>query len=343
MVARKRRAAAREAQAWNLKLDELLQHGFWREVGPIGHIPENSQVMLSRRGYKELFRLDVALRMSLDLAWPQGAALADGLVGDVRPVNQVYEYWCFFILREILQGICNEVGGGNFLVVAKDGLRIQLAKGRRSECRFQFVGVNGTVLLVSLFYNRRFIRAKGPRIDWGGSYTASFDPDYSVAVRAAGAGSRTHWLHFDAKYRLERQEADALFESADDDEDVGATVEGGHDYEVELSRVHKHDDLFKMHTYRDGILSTRGAYVLFPGDGVGGRAENPRPNFFVRHPSALGRSIADRLPSVGAFPLTPEETGDQAGAIRDLLLSAFQAVSTGVPYVEESAWFGTAP
>lgn len=343
MGARKRRAASREAHAWNLKLDELLQHGLWREVGPLGHIPANSQVMLGRRGYKELFRLDVALRMSLDLAWPHGAALADGLVGDIRPVNQVYEYWCFFVLREILQGICREVGGGNFLAVSKDGLRIQLAKGRRSECRFQFVGMNGTKLLVSLFYNRKFIRSKGPRIDWGGSYTASFDPDYSVAVRAASGGSAMHWLHFDAKYRLERQQAEALFESAADDEEGSTTAEGSEDYEVELSRVHKQDDLFKMHTYRDGILSTRGAYVLFPGDGVGGRSHNPRPNFFVRHPAAFGGTLGKPLPSVGAFPLTPEAAGDQAGAIRDLLLATLEVVSGGLPYAEERAWFGPVP
>ena len=73
------------------------------------------------------------------------------------------------------------------------------------------------------------------------------------------------------------------------------------------------------------------------------RAVKPRSNFFVRHPTALGKALADQLPSVGAFPLTPEETGDQAGAIRDLLLAAFQSVATGAPYVEESAWFGTPP
>lgn len=222
MGARGRRAAAREAHGWSLKLDELLEHGLWREVGSLGHIPANSQVMLAKRGYKELFRLDVALRMSLDLAWPQGAALGDGLVGDTRPVNQVYEYWCFFILREILQSICTEVGGGNFLTVAKDGLRIQLAKGRRSECRFHFTGANGVKLVVSLFYNKRFVRSKAPRPDWSGSYTASFDPDYSVAVRAAGGASATHWLHFDAKYRLEREQAEGLFDSPDDADEGGA-------------------------------------------------------------------------------------------------------------------------
>lgn len=343
MGARKRRAAAREAHGWNLKLNELLQHGLWREVGSLGHIPANSQAMLGKRGYKELFRLDVALRMSLNLAWPQGAALADGLVGDIRPVNQIYEYWCFFVLREILQSICTEVGGGNFLILAKDGLRIQLAKGRRSECRFQFVGTNGAKLVMSLFYNRRFVRSKSPRADWSGSYTASFDPDYSVAVRTTDGGNATHWLHFDAKYRLERQQAEGLFESPGDDEDDSAVGDSNQDYEAELSRVHKQDDLFKMHTYRDGILSTRGAYVLFPGDGVGGRMQNPQPNFFVRHPTALGGTVAKPLPSVGAFPLTPEDSGEQAGAIRDLLRAVFEAVSLGSPYMEERAWFGPLP
>ncbi|NKD87774.1 DUF2357 domain-containing protein [Haematospirillum sp. 15-248] len=338
MRSRKRKAAEREARAWRLQLDELLQHGLWREVGPIGQIPANSQTMLRKRGYKELFRLDVALRMSLDLAWSQGSELADGLMGDSRPVNQIYEYWCFFVLREILQSLCTERGGGNFLTVASDGLRIQLAKGRRSECRFDFISGKGLPLTVSLFYNRRFLRPRAPCADWSGSYTAAFDPDYSIVVRTpAGAA---HWLHFDAKYRLERQQAEAMFES---DDENGTAVEGAADYETELVRVHKQDDLFKMHTYRDGILSTRGAYVLFPGDGVGGQTTNPSPNFFVRHPSALGGSGGQLVPSVGAFPLTPEGTGEQVDAVRALLRLTLEAISNDVPYAEEQAWFGVTP
>jgi predicted component of viral defense system (DUF524 family) len=340
MRARKRKAAEREATAWGLRLDEVLQHGLWREVGPLGQIPANSQAMLRKRGYKELFRLDVALRLSLDLAWSHGSDLADGLMGDIRPVNQVYEYWCFFVLREVLTSLCTERGGGNFLTVAADGLRIQLVKGRRSECRFEFVGSNGIRLEVSLFYNRRFLRARTPRPDWSGSYTAAFDPDYSIVVRTPDATS--HWLHFDAKYRLERQLAEAMFESGDEDES-DAPGDRAADYEAELARVHKQDDLFKMHTYRDGILSTRGAYVLFPGDGVGGKTLDPSPNFFVRHPSALGGGSGQLVPSVGAFPLTPEGTGDQVDAIRGLLRLTLEAISAGVPYVEERAWFGLRP
>ena len=335
MRKRKRKVAEREAKSWRQELDEFLQHGMWREVGPLGQIPANSQTMIRRRGYKELFRLDMALRMSLNLAWSHGAELADGLIGDIRPVNQIYEYWCFFILREVLQSLCTEKNGGNFLTLTSDGLRIQLAKGRRSECRFEYLSRNGKCLVVSLFYNRRFLRPHAPITDWSGSYTAAFDPDYSVVVRSPDGA--THWLHFDAKYRLDRKQAEAMFESDDDERDVGC--EGAADYEAELVRVHKQNDLFKMHTYRDGILSTRGAYVLFPGDGIGGHTVNPKPNFFVRHPSAIGGNPVYLVPSVGAFPLTPEGSGEQLDAVRELFRLTMEAISAGALYAEEQAWF----
>lgn len=56
MGARKRRASEREASAWSVLLESALQHGMWRSVGPLGHIPANSQALLRKRGYKELFK-----------------------------------------------------------------------------------------------------------------------------------------------------------------------------------------------------------------------------------------------------------------------------------------------
>lgn len=335
MALRKRRAAEREARLWGDLLSEMLQHNLWREVGPLTHVPTNSQVLLRKRGYKELFRFDVTLRMRLALAWKQGAELADGLVGDVRPVSQIYEYWCFFILREILMEICQPIAGGNFLVVSKDGLRIQLSKGQRSECRFEFISGSGKKVYVSLFYNRRFNRPKAPRTHWNGSYTASFDPDFSIIARCPDQSA--HWLHFDAKYRLEREQAEDLFQPYEERSETEIASQSN--YMAELSRVHKQDDLFKMHTYRDGILGTRGAYVLFPGDGVGGRAENPKPNFFVRHPSGFGTKTDQPMPSIGVFPLSPERTGTQVKAVRGFLLSMFEAVASGSKYQEEQGYF----
>jgi hypothetical protein len=342
MVVRGRRASEREARSWATTLNNALQHGMWRSVGNLNHIPANSQPLARKRGYKELFQLDLALRMSLSLSWPQGDELIDGLRGDARPVNQIYEYWCFFALRDALLGICAETGGGNFISVSKDGLRVELAKGRRSECRFNFISKGGEEVNVSLFYNRRFLRSKAPRTDWGGSYTASFDPDFSIVAAPKSNSSLKHWLHFDAKYRLERKQAEDIFTESDETDESVADATGGSsigDYEAELTRIHKQEDLYKMHTYRDGILSTRGAYVLFPGDGVGGRTSEPRPNLFVRHPTALGGGSPHRIPSVGAFDLAPGGGPEQLAAVQALIVAALEVASVGAPYQEEQANF----
>jgi len=331
LAAQGRRASAREARAWGVSLDEALQHGMWRDVGALTQIPANSQTLLRKRGYKDLLRYDLSLRMALELAWKEGAQLSDGLSGDIRPVNQIYEYWCFFCLREILLSLCVEIGGGNFLTVSKDGLKVQLAKGARSECRFEFTGGSGAKVRVSLFFNRRFRRPKSPQPAWEGSYTASFDPDFSIRLSKAAADLPSHWLHFDAKYRLERQQSETLFEEAPDGEqDAGVA-----DYEAEVARVHKLEDLFKMHTYRDGILGTRGAYVLFPGDGVGGVVSAPKPNLFVRNPAAFGGTGSHRIPSVGTFDLAPGGGAEQKQAIASLLASVLEAVAGTPTYQEE--------
>lgn len=333
MQRRGRRASEREARGWSSRIDDALQHSMWREVGPLTLIPANSQTLLRKRGYKDLFRYDLSLRMSLGLAWPEGAQLSDGLLGDIRPVNQIYEYWCFFVLREILLELCRETGGGNFITVSSDGLRVQLAKGAGSECRFEFVAPSGAVANVSLFYNRKFARPKTPKTEWDGSYTSSFDPDFSIRITSA-VSPVVHWLHFDAKYRLERQQTEALFTASEGEDEPGPG-----DYNEELSRVHKKDDLFKMHTYRDGILGSRGAYILFPGDGAGGDSESPKPNFFVRHPSAYGGGTSERLPSVGAFAISPGGEQRQRDAIQILMRAALESASNGRHYNEERGFF----
>jgi uncharacterized protein len=332
MLARRRQASAREARAWSMSLDDSLQHAMWREVGPLTQIPANSQALLRKRGYKDLFRYDLSLRMSLGLSWPEGAELSDGLAGDIRPVNQIYEYWCFFVLREILLELCVETGGGNFLSVSADGLRVQLAKGLGSECRFEFTAASGQKAQVSLFYNRRFMRPQAPKTTWEGSYTSSFDPDFSVRISPT-ARSVAHWLHFDAKYRLQRKQTEELFNAPEQE----GSKRG--DYQEEINRIHKQEDLYKMHTYRDGILGSRGAYVLFPGDGIGGLDKNPKPNFFVRHPSAHGGGAAHKVPSVGTFAIAPAGDGGQRDAIRALLISALDEATDGKPYAEETAFF----
>jgi hypothetical protein len=334
-------AAAREATSWVLQLQELLAHDTWRAVGIMQQFPSNSQVLLKRRGYRDVLRFDLALRLSLTLPWNQGEKLAEGLTGDIRPVSELYEYWCFFLLRRVLAEICQAElpDNGSFLSVTNQGLQIRLVKGKRSRVMFVYRQETGKTVKVALFYNRRFQRPSRNLQSWEGSYTALFDPDYSIAVTVIeGAVVQKHWLHFDAKYRLEPAEVDQILHDSSreilgdaDDDEIG--------YEQEISRLHRREDLFKMHTYRDGILSTRGAYILFPGDGAGMRMDGEKQNFFIRHPSAFQGPTAYTFPSVGAFDLCPGRDDTQLPVLKAFLSNVLESVAAGKPYREEQGLF----
>jgi uncharacterized protein len=334
-------AAAREAGSWVLQLQELLAHDTWRGVGIMRQFPSNSQVLLKRRGYKDVLRFDLALRLSLTLPWSQGEKLAEGLTGDIRPVSELYEYWCFFLLRRLLAEICGAElpDNGSFLSFTDSGLEVRLVKGKRSRVTFIYRQEPEKTVKVALFYNRRFRRPTRNLLTWEGSYSAAFDPDYSIAITVTkDAAVEKHWLHFDAKYRLEPAElAHILHDNGEDvipdanDDEIG--------YEQEISRLHRREDLFKMHTYRDGILSTRGAYILFPGDGAGLRMEGKTQNFFIRHPSAFHGPATYTFPSVGAFDLCPGRDETQSPVLKAFLVGVLEAVATGKPYQEEQGLF----
>jgi predicted component of viral defense system (DUF524 family) len=93
--ARKKPAAVREARGWAAQIEEMLGHRHWSDVGMLRQFPSNSQVLQKRRGYRDILKFDLSLRLGLELSWKRGDDFADGLLGDVRPVNEIYEYWCF--------------------------------------------------------------------------------------------------------------------------------------------------------------------------------------------------------------------------------------------------------
>ena len=295
---RKKPAAVREAQQWAGQIEEMLGHRSWAGVGALRQFPSNSQVLQKRRGYRDILKFDLSLRLGLELSWRRGDDFADGLLGDVRPVNEIYEYWCFFVLRKLLADMCEAelAGNGSFIAVTTDGLQVRLEKGKRSRVSFLYKVDGVRRLQVCLFYNRRFKRPSRALSTWDGSYTAFFDPDYSIlATVSEGKKTRRHWLHFDAKYRLEMTEVEALFSSTDAIP-IGEDVDDGTAYDRELARIHKQDDLFKMHTYRDGILSSRGAYILFPGSGAGVKLSGKQQNLFVRKSVCFRRRSHAPLP-----------------------------------------------
>ena len=331
-------ASSREAGAWVEQIDDLLSNRHWKKVGPFRQFPSNSQVLQKGRGYRDILRFDLSLRMGLELPWKRAEELAEGTYGDLRPVNELYEYWCFFVLRKTLLELClkEQPNKGTLIQTSPDGLKVSLRKGRRSKTSYIYKETPDTKIEVNLFYNRRFSRPNKPLTSWLGSYTANFDPDYSIEIIKMQTGSvQRHWLHFDAKYRLDRADFDKIF--ADEQKELLNDDRDESEYDQELRRVHKREDLFKMHTYRDGILGSRGAYVLFPGDDDVMFLNGKQQNLFVRHPSAFGGAPSIKYPSVGAFSLSPgTEVGQQAN-LSAFIREVFESLATSNSYVEETA------
>jgi hypothetical protein len=132
-------------------------------------------------------------------------------------------------------------------------------------------------------------------------------PDCSLRVQLVDSGDVADdvWLHFDAKYRLERLERFAR-----QDETVSAQDEvASEEEEAESVGASKREDLLKMHAYRDAIRRSAAAYVLYPGEGP--------PTLFLEE--------GEILPGLGAFPLKPAADGSALGTtalrvhVRDVL------------------------
>jgi uncharacterized protein len=91
-------------------------------------------------------------------------------------------------LRRLLAEICQAElpDSGSFLLFTNQGLQVRLVKGKRSRVSFVYRQEAGKTVKVALFYNRRFQRPSRRLLSWEGSYTAAFDPDYSIAVTVTG-------------------------------------------------------------------------------------------------------------------------------------------------------------
>jgi uncharacterized protein len=256
--------------------------------------------------------------------------LSEAMSGDVRPVSVLYEYWSFLVLRRVVSEVCEHRADnpGDLIALSASGFELRLRRGSKSRCNFNFTGSNGRELKVTLFYNRPFPRPKDSSHGWEGSYSSTFHPDFSLLVRLPNE-RKSHWIHFDAKYRATSQ---SIRDAFDDHEETFSDAATADDqlYAHEIRRTHTRDDLFKMHTYRDGILGSRGAFILYPGDDV----ESDALFNYLRHPVAFDGHV-DALPSVGAFPLTPRGSCMQLSGLRDFVRRTLEALASFSSYEEE--------
>jgi predicted component of viral defense system (DUF524 family) len=275
------------------KLDDWLARSFFQETGPMSLPTLGSPVLQRKSGYREVFRMWLQFRGSAELSWEGGD---DVFRAGQRDVASLYEYWLFFVLLDWFCDKCRADKSRPDISELVDGLAEgapSLSLKKRSHLgpfTGKFSRMN-RVLCAEFDYNRVFSPdASSTRSE---SWTRRLHPDYTFTFwpaefnkKEAEEAELLVRIHFDAKYRVE--DIEKLF-GAEGSLEAGDVEDSAGNY--------KHQDLLKMHAYRDAIRRSQGAYVLYPGHG-GQRI------FQMYH---------EILPGLGAFAISPNAEGKAQG------------------------------
>ena len=268
-------------------VQDYLSDRWTREVGRLEYLPLNSQVLQKKEGYRDIFKYYLNFELAFRLEWQE---IEDQIKGYERKLSELYEYWCYFKLIKVLDKLSGkEISFTDIYELNENKWSIKVKRGIKSVQKFKFKLENQDIH-AELMYNRLF--SKKSRFK---SYSLPFKPDYTLLIMI---NFNPYLIHFDAKYRSEG-EVLSFYEQIGTDEltekeenELTEKVEK-RDYDEETYKKFKYGDLYKMHTYKDAILKTEGAYVLYPGDDCKiFKVNKEKP-----------------IPSVGAFPLTPGKNG----------------------------------
>ena len=253
-----------------------LSSKFFNHISLMDYVPFNSQILQKKEGYREIFHYFLMLEFSFRLSWDE---INNQFKGFEKKLSELYEYWCYFKLLKVLNDLSiTKINFEDVFEINRDNWSVGIKKGVKSVKHFKLM-LFVNEIKIDLFYNLRFSDNSQYR-----SYSLAFRPDYTLLVTIGGC---THYIHFDAKYRSELEIADFYSKIDKTSKDLDKEIEKRDSLE-ERDYIFKDGDIYKMHTYKDSILKTEGAYVLYPG------------------------SITKRfkesdliIPSVGAFSLTP--------------------------------------
>ena len=327
--------AYKEASDLRDKLDTILAKPFFDDVGELNRIPFENQTLQRRDGYRDILGAWLLLQNAAKLNWPGKDDFYDG---NNRDAATLYEFWLYFVLREVLQ---KEMGMREIRLSAgktgkaspfrDDGINgINLKQGKESVSVYEWEADNQQKVRVHLYYNRSFSRQIGPRDTADelaksyrsdpqktGSYSRIFRPDFSLVFfpaptdpvdmenvvkdeQEAEKKNAIGFLHFDAKYRIEDlTEALGMDEESNSDTDKKKYLDEERD-ETKAKNTYRRGDLYKMHTYNDAIRRTAGSYIFYPGDSK--RKDKTETKAEIKTEFCRYEEI---VPGVGAFRMLP--------------------------------------
>lgn len=203
-------------------VDDKLRLPLFREISKMNSLPFNSQVLQKKYPYNKLFKAYNDILLVPNISID---ILDERFCMGQKDVPKLYEYWIFIKIFEMLN--CkynNNFSKCNWIVYDKGSLNVNLNTAKES-CVTYFIE---PCLELKLYYNKIYSPSKSTYD--GRSYSHELNPDVSLELykdeKLLGI------IHFDAKYKV---------------------PENG---------LYKPDDINKMHTYKDAIIGTIGAYAL---------------------------------------------------------------------------------
>lgn len=279
------------------KITSFLNYSFFRAVSRPNYIKINSPVLQRKSGYREILNAWLKFDLAAKLIWQGGDNVYKAGKKDIAVL---YEYWIFFTLLDML-GEIFEIEPKNIselIQYDKGKLLLNLKQGKAVALKGVFK-TSARNLNVQFSYNRPF--GGGKKYPNPGSYTTTLRPDYTLSIwpeeikDSIDAEKReliSH-IHFDAKYKVNNfYELISKSQEEELSEEENLNLIQEEIEEVEKGTF-KNQDLLKMHSYKDAIRRTSGAYVLYPGEGQ----DEPF------------RGFHELIPGLGAFVIKPNSNG----------------------------------
>ncbi|MFD3259577.1 DUF2357 domain-containing protein [Paenibacillus lentus] len=248
------------------QLQRLLKQDFL-DVGDMKQV-SLTLVLQMAPGYREVYRIYLLLMKGLSI---QG----DLFRLSMKDLAQLYEYWCFLKIHQLIQRKY-ELVSQDLIKVNRNGLFVTLKRGQKAKMVYRNPR-NGEVF--TLYYNSL------PKGD--SSSTLAQRPDNVLTLKKNDASIEYKYI-FDAKYRLN---------SAYEGSPYWAKYKQPGPEEEDINTMHRYRDAIVYQDHRNGEYerSMFGAYVLFP---------YPDEARFKEHP--FYKSI--ELVNIGAIPLLPNAT-----------------------------------
>ena len=275
----------RKLQAYQGRLQSILHQHPFTDVSPFTHRQSFSTAMTRGSGYRDFLQIYLILIRGLDIAE------SDIFKIDVKQISELYEYWCYLKIIQLIGEQKDLTIDLRDLIKIKSGrFSVSLQKGKKSEVTFTDERSGDTI---SAYYNRTFQKTDSKPI------TYNQLPDYTLKFEKAGFET-PFWYLFDAKYRFD-EESD----------------ESNSTYSVPK------DAIGQLHRYRDAILHsqpTQSEYLTYKSaiKNLGGVILYPYPkaeDTFKQNP--FYKSIEEV--NIGALPLLPGKSKLAATFLRHLL------------------------